>query len=122
MPEPILVCVVDDDVSVREALPDLLKELGFSVRTFSSAEAFLNSGVLQQTRCLILDIALPGISGPDLRDELARRKVDIPIVFITAHAEVLTRPDEIKGAAAGLVKPFTDAALLNALKTALRKT
>lgn len=122
MPEPLLVCVVDDDVSIRESLHDLLKELGFSVRTFSSAEAFLHSGSLQEARCLILDIALPGMSGPGLRDELERRRWDIPIVFITAHAEALTRPNEIKGTPACLVKPFTDTALLDALKTALKQT
>lgn len=68
-----LVSVVDDDESVRESLPDLLRELGFEVEAFSSAEEFLASDSIGQTRCLILDVAMPGMSGPDLQRELARR-------------------------------------------------
>lgn len=119
MPKPVLVSVVDDDESVRESLPDLLKEFGFAVQAFSSAEAFLTSKYLNQTKCLILDIAMPGMSGPGLKHELERQGLTIPIVFITAHADVLTRPNEVKGAAACLVKPFSDTALLAALKKAL---
>ena len=121
MSKPVLVSVVDDDESVRESLPDLLKEFGFSVQAFSSAEAFLNSGYLKQTECLILDVAMPGMSGPGLKHELKRRGLTIPIVFITAHADVLARSNEVKGAAACLVKPFSDTALLDALKKALGK-
>ena len=80
-----LVSVVDDDESVRESLPDLLREFGFAVRAFASAEEFLASDYVDQTRCLILDIAMPGMSGPDLQRELTRRRQEIPIVFITAH-------------------------------------
>lgn len=119
MPKPALVSVVDDDESVRESLPDLLKEFGFSVQAFSSAEAFLTSRYLKQTKCLILDVAMPGMSGPGLRHELERQGLNIPTIFITAHADVLTRPNEVKGAAACLVKPFSDTALLDALKKAL---
>ena len=79
-----LVCLVDDDESVRESLPDLLKELGFAARAFSSAEAFLDSDSVDETKCLILDIAMPGMSGPDLQRELKPRHQEIPIVFITA--------------------------------------
>src|ERR1700742_1995699 len=117
----LLVSIVDDDESVRESLPDLLKEFGFSVQAFSSAEAFLNSSHLNRTGCLILDVAMPGMSGPGLKHELERKGVSIPIIFITAHADVWTRPSEVKGAAACLVKPFTDTALLDALKKALGK-
>jgi FixJ family two-component response regulator len=75
-----LVSVVDDDESVRESLPDLLREFGFAVQAFSSAEEFLASDCVGQTRCLILDIAMPGMSGPDLQRELTRRRQEIPIV------------------------------------------
>ena len=80
-----LVSVVDDDESVRESLPDLLRQFGFAAQAFSSAEAFLASEAVSETRCLILDIAMPGMSGPDLQQELMRRRHEIPIVFITAQ-------------------------------------
>ena len=82
-----LVSVVDDDESVRESLPDLLRQFGFAVQAFSSAEAFLASEFVSQTKCLILDIAMVGMSGPDLQQELTRRRQAIPIVFITAHGD-----------------------------------
>ena len=87
-----LVSVVDDDESVRESLPDLLKELGYAVRAFASAEEFLASDCIDQTQCLILDISMPGMSGPDLQQELTRRHREIPIVFITAHGDKAVRP------------------------------
>jgi FixJ family two-component response regulator len=119
-PTPSLVAVIDDDESVRESLPDLLRELGYAVRAFSSAEEFLGSDCIGQTRCLILDIAMPGMSGPDLHRELARRRQSIPTVFITAHAET-DRPRLLaQGAVDCLFKPFSETALLNALETALR--
>ena len=80
-----LVSVVDDDESVRESLPDLLRQFGFAAQAFSSAEAFLASDVVSETSCLLLDIAMPGMSGPDLQQELIRRRQEIPIVFITAQ-------------------------------------
>src|ERR1700753_6736 len=80
-----LVSVVDDDESVRESLPDLLRELGFAVQAFSSAEDFLASGRVERTRGLILDIAMPGMTGPALQRELARRQHEVPVIFITAH-------------------------------------
>ncbi|HSB53618.1 MAG TPA: response regulator [Gemmatimonadales bacterium] len=116
-----LVAVIDDDESVRESLPDLLRELGFAVEAYSSAEAFLSAGNLARTRCLVLDLAMPGMSGPDLQEELQRRGRAIPIVFITAHAGEAARARLIeKGAAECLFKPFSEGALLAALKTALR--
>jgi FixJ family two-component response regulator len=118
---PSLVAVVDDDESVRESLPDLLLELGFAARAFASAEEFLASDCLGQTRCLILDVAMPGMSGPDLQRELARRRQEIPIVFITAHADESVRPRLVeRGAVACLLKPFSGTALLDALRAALR--
>lgn len=117
-----LISVVDDDESVRESLPDLLKEFGFSARAFSSAEEFLASNYLSQTRCLILDVAMPGFSGPDLQRELKRRRQEIPIVFITAHRDGYVRPRLIaEGAVECLFKPFSDSDLLAALDSALRQ-
>jgi FixJ family two-component response regulator len=114
---------VDDDESVRESLPDLLREFGFAVRAFSSAEEFLASDCICQTRCLILDIAMPGMSGPDLQRELMRRRKAVPIVFITAQREETVRPSVLeRGAAACLFKPFSDEALLDALNAALGVT
>jgi FixJ family two-component response regulator len=116
-----LVSVVDDDESVRESLPDLLRELGFAVRAFSSAEAFLASDCVGQTRCLILDVAMPGMSGPGLQRELTLRRQEIPIVFITAHADEVLRPRLLEqGAAECLFKPFSETALREALNAALR--
>ena len=116
-----LVSVVDDDESVRESLPDLLRECGFAVQAFSSAEAFLASEYVGQTRCLLLDIAMPGMSGPDLQRELTRRRHEMPIVFITALGEETVRPYVLaQGAVACLFKPFSETALLEALQAALR--
>jgi FixJ family two-component response regulator len=120
MAKDLLVTVVDDDESVRESLPDLLREFGFDVQAFSSAEDFLASDFVGQTRCLVLDIAMPGMSGPDLQRELKRRRQAIPIVFITAHANEILRPRLLAdGAVACLSKPFSPATLLEALNTAL---
>ena len=116
-----LISVVDDDESVRESLPDLLKEFGFDAQAFSSAEAFLASDCLKKTQCLILDVAMPGMSGPELQRELTARRQKIPIVFITAHRDETVRPRLIaEGAVDCLYKPFSETDLLNALKTALR--
>ena len=116
-----LVSVVDDDESVRESLPDLLKEFGFSAKAFASAEEFLASDSVSKTKCLIVDIAMPGMTGPDLQRELSRRKLPIPIIFITAHADETMRPRLIEqGAAECLFKPFSDTALQQALRAALQ--
>jgi FixJ family two-component response regulator len=116
-----LISVVDDDESVRESLPDLLREFGFAAQAFSSAEEFLASDYLGQTRCLVLDVAMPGMSGPDLQQELTRRRREIPIVFITAHRDEGVRPRLLeRGAVECLSKPFSDTALLDALNAALR--
>jgi FixJ family two-component response regulator len=116
-----LVSVVDDDESVRESLPDLLRELGYSARAFSSAEEFLASDCVDETRCLILDIAMPGVTGPDLQQELTVRGQEIPIVFITAQADEAVRQRLLEqGAVECLFKPFSDTALLEALNTAFR--
>jgi FixJ family two-component response regulator len=115
-----LVSVVDDDESVRESLPDLLRQFGFAVQAFSSAEAFLSSEIVSETSCLILDVAMPGMSGPDLQEELIRRQQGIPIVFITANGDKTVRPRLLaQGAVECLFKPFSEAALLDALDAAL---
>jgi FixJ family two-component response regulator len=122
MSNPPLVSVVDDDESVRESLPDLLRQVGFAVEAFSSAEAFLASDIVGETRCLLLDVAMPGMSGPELQQELIRRRQQIPIVFITAHADETVRPSLMaRGAVECLFKPFSATALIDALNTALRK-
>jgi FixJ family two-component response regulator len=116
-----LVSVVDDDESVRESLPDLLRQFGFASEAFASAEAFLASEVARETSCLILDIAMPGMSGPDLQKELRSRQQAIPIVFITGHHDERARPRLLAGGAVEcLFKPFSEIALLDALNAALR--
>jgi FixJ family two-component response regulator len=115
-----LVSVVDDDESVRESLPDLLREFGYAARAFSSAEEFLASGLVDETRCLVLDIAMPGMTGSELQRELKHRGQRIPIVFITGHRDDSVRPRMLEqGAVECLFKPFSDTALLAALRAAL---
>lgn len=115
-----LVSVIDDDESVRESLPDLLREFGFAAHAFSSAEAFLRSDDISETRCLILDIGMPGMTGPDLQHELKLLRRQIPIVFVTAQRDEAMRLRLLnQGAVECLFKPFSDTDLLRALKTAL---
>lgn len=115
-----LVAVVDDDESVRESLPDLLGELGYAAETFSSAEEFLASDRIGSAKCLILDIALPGMSGPDLQEELTRGRRGIPIIFITAHGNEAVRAKLLRaGAIECLLKPFSDIDLREALDSAI---
>lgn len=115
-----LVVVVDDDESVRESLPDLLRQLGYAERAFASAEEFLASDAVQQAKCLILDIGLPGMSGPDLHRELIRRGHRTPTIFITGRSgESIPRGVLQQGGIACLFKPFSDQDLQAALDTAL---
>jgi FixJ family two-component response regulator len=119
-PDPPLVSIVDDDESIRESLPDLVKQFGFAARAFSSAEEFLASDYVDQTRCLTLDIAMPGMSGPDLQRELMRRRKAIPIIFITADRDMMVRRRLMEeGAVECLFKPFSDTALFEAINLAL---
>ncbi len=119
MEQPLL-SVVDDDESVRESLPDLLRELGFAARAFSSAQEFLSSDDLNATSCLILDVAMPGMSGLDLQQELQRRGKEIPIIFITGQKDEDIRKQAFRqGAVKFLYKPFSDSALLEAVNAAL---
>jgi FixJ family two-component response regulator len=115
-----LVSVVDDDQSVRESLPDLLRSFGLDVQPFASAEEFLASDSLGRTGCLVLDVAMPGMSGLELQLELGRRRHDIPIVFITAHSIERVRPRVLeRGAVACLFKPFSEKGILDAISAAL---
>ena len=115
-----LVSVVDDDESVRESLPDLLRQFGFAAEAFSSAEAFLTSAVVSETSCLLLDVAMPGMSGLDVQQELKRRGQAIPIIFITGQKdEDIRKQASRQGAAKFLYKPFSDNALLDAVNEVL---
>jgi len=115
--------VIDDDESVRESLPYLLKGFGFAVRAFSSAEEFLGSDQISQTKCLVLDIDMPGMSGPELHNELKRLRWEIPVIFITALTDERVRSQVLEhGAIACLLKPFSGRALRAALDAALRSS
>lgn len=107
MKQRALISVVDDDVSSRESLPDLLEVFGFAARSFASAEEFLASEALADSQCLLLDVTMPGMSGPQLQCELIRREVGIPIIFITADCDQGLRADLLaRGAVECLVKPL----------------
>jgi len=117
-----LVSIVDDDVSVREALPELLREAGFSTMAFASAEEFLASAPAQRTGCLIVDVSMPGMSGLELQEALLARANDVPVVFITAQWDQAIRPRVLElGAVDCLFKPFSDAALIGAVHAALQR-
>src|ERR1700760_4266846 len=117
-----VVSVVDDDESVRESLPDLLRSYGYEVEQYSSAQAFLDAGGADRTDCLVLDVSMPGMSGPDLQMELVRRGADVPIIFITSHTDQSIQPRVMKlGAVAYLFKPFGEAAIMEAVNAALAR-
>lgn len=116
----LLVSVVDDDQSVCESLPELLKDLGFAARIFSSAEEFLASDAALHSSCLLLDVAMPVMSGPELFRELRRRDLMIPVVFITGRRDEVARSRLLDdGAVECLFKPFSDIALSQALNKAV---
>jgi FixJ family two-component response regulator len=120
---PVLVSVVDDDESVRESLPDLLRELGYAAQTFSSAEEFLQSGFADATACLLLDVTMPGMSGSELQKELVRRGYETPIIFITAQSDTSIRQTLLaQGAIECLFKPFSETELVEALKAAFSRS
>ena len=120
MIEGPLIAVIDDDESVRESLHELLREFGFAVRSFASAEAFLVAGRIDDPRCLVTDIDMPGMSGCDLQQELRRLGDDVPIVFISAHVDDMLRSQVLEqGAVACLCKPFSDIDLLETIRAAL---
>jgi len=117
---PALISVVDDDESVRESLPDLLRECGYAVKAYASAERFLACDCLGQVGCVILDVGMPGMSGPELSEELKHQGLKIPIIFISAQSdESLGERLLAQGAVAFLFKPFSESDLLGALDAAL---
>ena len=118
--ERLLLSVVDDDEMLRESLPDLLREFGFSAQAFSSGQEFLSSNYVDETRCLILDVAMPGMSGLEVQEELKRRGRAIPIIFITGQKDEDIRKQALRqGAVNVLYKPFSDSALLEAVNAAV---
>ena len=115
-----LLSVVDDDEMLRESVPDLLREFGFAALAFSSGQEFLSSSHVDETRCLILDVAMPGMSGLDVQEELKRRGQAVPIIFITGQKNDDIREQALRqGAVRFLYKPFSDSALLDAVNMAL---
>jgi FixJ family two-component response regulator len=118
-----LISVVDDDISVRESLPDLLRVSGFDAQAFASAEAYMASDCIDQTCCLVVDVSMPGMTGPDLHRELVLRKKDVPIIFITANVNPTLRQHLIdQGAKDCLFKPFNGTILIDAISGALEST
>ena len=118
--ERSLLSVVDDDEMLRESLPELLREFGFATRAFSSGQEFLSSNYVDETRCLILDVVMPEMSGLDLQQELKRRGQAIPIIFISGQKDEDIRKQAFRqGAVKFLYKPFSDSDLLEAVNTAL---
>jgi FixJ family two-component response regulator len=117
-----LVCVVDDDSDIRAGLKLLFESIGISCVGFSSTKEFLKSRELASANCLILDVRLPGIGGLDLQEELARLRIKMPIIFITAHGDV---PMSVKAMKAGamefLTKPFREQEMLDAVRLALER-
>jgi FixJ family two-component response regulator len=115
------ISVVDDDDSVRESLQCLIRSFGFAVEAFASAEEFLISDRLLDTRCLILDVRMRGMNGIELQRLLVASHREIPVIFITAHGDETARSQALRdGAVAYLLKPFTEEALLSAIHAALK--
>ena len=118
VPNSLIVSVVDDDASLREALRGLLKSAGFRVEVFGSAEEFLASGRLADTACLVLDLRMPGITGLEMQEQLIASGSAVPIIFITAHGDENARSRALeRGAIDFFQKPFSDEALLGALSS-----
>ncbi|SRR6266404_3263755 len=115
-----LISVVDDDYSVRKSLYGLIRSVGFAVEVFASAEEFLSSDHLSDTRCLILDVRMPKMNGLELQRELAATHYEIPVVFITAHGDEAARSEAVRHCAVDyLLKPFSEDSLLKAIQAAL---
>lgn len=123
MPElDAIVLVVDDDVSVREALQRLIRSAGYGIETFGSAREFLARPITDVPSCLVLDVRLPGLSGLDLQKRMAEVNLEIPIVFITGHGDVPSSVQAMKaGALEFLIKPFAEQDLLDAIQQAIRR-
>lgn len=114
------VCIVDDDISVREALKNLLRSVGLKVETFGTAQEFLSTQHSEPPGCLVLDVRLPGLSGLELQRKLAEANIEVPIIFITAHGDIQMSVRAMKaGAVEFLTKPFRDQDLLDAVHQAI---
>jgi FixJ family two-component response regulator len=121
MPGIPLISIVDDDDAHRSSLENLIRSVGLRAQGFSSAEAFLSSTHAHDTRCLVLDVRMPGMSGPELQRQMAVANSHIPIIFITAHEDDAQRSQALEaGAVAFLHKPFYEEELLNAIDAALK--
>ncbi len=120
MAAPLLISIVDDDESVREALCGLLRSVGFAVNAFASAEQYLTSDQPRSADCLVLDVRMPGMSGIELQRQLVASHSEIPVIFITAHEDESMRTQTLRGdAGTVLIKPFSEEALMNAIHKAL---
>ena len=118
-----LISVVDDDESIRDSTRTLLRSAGYEVATFESGELFLESGRLPQTRCLVLDIRMPGMSGLELQRRVNLSDSSVPIIFVTAHGDKANRKLATDaGASEVFQKPFSGNAFLTAVDTALKKS
>src|SRR5215469_2582759 len=118
-----MVYVVDDDASAREGVAGLLRSAGLAARTFASGEEFLAAPPPKRPSCLVLDVNLPGVSGLEVQQELAKAAVDLPIIFLTGHGDIPTTVRAVKaGAANFLTKPFDDEELLKAVRQALERS
>jgi FixJ family two-component response regulator len=121
MPRVPLISIVDDDDALRNSLDDLIQSIGFRAQGFASAEAFWNSTQAQGTACLILDVRMTGMNGLDLQRQMIAAKWQIPIIFITAHADDDARTRALEaGAVDFLRKPFREEELLTAIDAALK--
>jgi FixJ family two-component response regulator len=121
MSESPLIAVVDDDAAIREAVQSLLRSVGLRAEVFASAQDFLQSGRLQDTACLIVDVRMPRVGGLELQQQLTAAHRPIPIIFITAHGDEETRARALRaGAVDFLDKPFSDEVLLRAIQAALQ--
>jgi FixJ family two-component response regulator len=121
-PDDAIIAVVDDDPSMRSAVQGLLKAVGLQGRTFASAEEFLSSGQQHRVACLIADIRMPGMSGLDLQARLNAERIDVPIIFLTAHDEAWMRLQALRaGAVEFLAKPFNEEHLLDCVRAALHR-
>jgi len=121
MPRIPLISVVDDDEALRSSLENLIRSVGLRAQGFSSAEAFLESNQMHEADCLILDVRMPGMSGPELQRQMVGANSDLPIIFVTAHEDNDRRIQALDaGAVAFLYKPFREEELLNAIDAALK--
>src|SRR5574341_1990833 len=123
MPGLPLIAIVDDDDALRTSLDDLIRSIGFRTQGFPSAEAFWSSNQARSTACLILDVRMPGMNGLELQRQIVAANWQIPIIFITSHADDDARARALEaGAVDFLYKPFHEEELLNAIDAALKRS